>query len=390
MRGEKVGLRMSLAALGACLGLAIASVPAVVLASTPAAGGGESGGDSTRSRGFVLTDFRAVTPGAGPGDCPDGFNEGYSQRFLNALSPQERKPYQENPRLLQQELAPWYYEDPEKDPCASPENFPDPGMHTIEGELATLRMEPDGSLSERPLPPSQCPAPGDFERQVAQRTLDNQYWRVMGCVRGYQPTGQAAAFANSHIIDGSMTILIEVEELAGESEGAVRVHLYSSDQPVTPGTDGQPLPWASFPVTSEKRFHNRVRGQMKDGVLTTELFDLRLIRAAQRLDSELYLRDARLRLEIDPESGNASGYIGGYWDLEWLAHASIRIQDRTGRSSGKPAADTHGYTCEGKYYAVKRLADGHPDPETGECNSISVLHSLKAVPAFVLPPETGQ
>lgn len=356
-----------------------------------AAGLADAGLDS-HTRGYVVTALHMVTPGARAGDCPDGFNEGYSQRFLSRLSPEQRKPYEQDPGLLQRELAPWYYDDPEQDPCANPAAFPDPGMYTIDRPLAMPRMEPDGSLSERELPPSQCPTADAFAAQVEQRAIDNQYWRVMGCVRGYQPDGLAAAFADTGILDGSMTIVLVIDGPAsgdngdadGEANGEVTVRLYSSRQPVTVGSDGKPLPFATFPVAPEPRFHNVARGRLQDGVLTTERFDLRLIRAAQRLDSEMYLRDARLRLELDPKTGVASGYIGGYSDLAWLADAEIRIRDRTGLSSGKPAADAHGYTCPGKYYAMHRLADGHPDPATGACQSISVLHSVRAVPAFIL------
>ena len=346
-------------------------------------------GVSKQTRGYVLTQLRFVTPGAGPGDCPSGFNEGYSQRFLSALAPEERKPYEADPKLLQQALAPWYYDNPEQDPCANPEAFSDPGMHTIDRPLALQRMAPDGSLSVQELPPGQCPTADAFAAMVEQRTIDNQYWRVMGCVRGYQPGGIVEAFSDSGILDGSMTIVLEIDGPASGGNGDVEVRLYSSEQPVTIGTDGAPLPFATFPAVPEQRFHNVARGRLQDGVLTTERFDLRLIRAAQRMDSEYYLRDARLRLELDPETGVASGYVGGYSDLEWLAQAEIRIQDRTGRSSGKPAADAHGYTCPGKYYAIQRLADGHPDPQTGQCRSISVLHSVRAVPAFVLGPEAS-
>jgi hypothetical protein len=353
------------------------------VASTQAAGIADAG-VASQTRGYVLTQIRLVTPGAGPGDCPNGFNEGYSQRFLSSLAPDKRAPYEQDPALLQKELAPWYYDNPEDDPCANPTAFPDPGMYTIDRPMAMQRMEPDGSLSARELPPDQCPTQDAFATALEQRTIDNQYWRVVGCVRGYQPGGLAEAFADTGILDGSMTVVLAIDGPADGSNGEVEVRVYSSPQAVTVGIDGEPLPWATFPVTPEKRFHSIARGQLQDGVLTTERFDLRIIQAAQRLDSELYLRDARLRLELDPATGTASGFIGGYWDLQSLVHSAIRIQDRTGLSSGKPAADAHGYTCPGKYYAVQRLADGHPDPATGACQSISVLHSVRAVPAFIL------
>jgi hypothetical protein len=362
----------------------------VLACSAPAqAAGIADAGLTSQASGYLITEFRLVTPGAGPEDCPDGFNEGYSQLFLSSLAPGERVPYEKDPQLLQQALAPWYYDDPKEDPCANPAAFPDPGMHTIDRPLTMLRMEPDGSVSKRELPPSHCPTPEQFGTLVEQRTIDNQYWRVMGCVRGYQPAGLAASFADSAIVDGSMTILLSLDGTAADDASAVDVGIYSSHEPVAVGTDGKPLSWASMPVASEERFHNAARGRLQDGVLTTERFDLRIIQAAQRLDSELYLRDARLRLELDPATGIASGYLAGYWDLESLAHAAIRIQDRTGRSSGKPAADAHGYTCPGKYNAVHRLADGHPDPVTGNCSTISVLYSVRAVPAFVLDTQAS-
>ncbi|MCB1844712.1 MAG: hypothetical protein KDI09_17245 [Halioglobus sp.] len=372
--------------LGSChLAFANAQVPvAEAQAEVAAFASGEA-----PVRSYVVTEFSLVMPTAGSGDCPDGFNQYYSERFLDGLSPQERERYEEDPRLLQQALAPWYYDDPDSDPCANPSAFPDPGMLIVEGPRAMPRLEADGTVSERLLPPSQCPAPEEFERLIDGRAIDNQYARVMGCVKGYQPSGQAAAFEQSAILDGSMTILLEIEGLSGRDDDEVEVRFYSSDESVTLGTNGKPLPWATFAPTAERRFHNVTSGRVRDGVLTTDRFDLRLIKAAQRLDSELVLRDARLRLELEPEGAVAHGYLGGYWDLEWLAHAGIRIQDRTGLSSGKPAADTHGYTCEGKYHAVHRLADGHPDSVTGDCTSISVLHRLRAVPAFVIAERTG-
>ncbi len=368
-----------------CLALANTAWTGSVAVASPAL---VDAGVAGQGAGYLVTRFQMVKPGAGPGDCPDGFAQGYSQRFLAGLPPGERKAYEENPGRIQAALAPWYYDDPAEDPCATPQAFPDPGMPTIEQPLTMPRLASDGTLSLREAPPARCPSADDFAAQAASRTIDNQYWRVMGCVRGYQPAGLAEAFGDSAILDGSMTILLSVEPRAGDIEGAVDVGIYSSQQPVAIGTNGKPLPFLSLPVTDQTRYHNTAAGKLRDGVMTTELFDLRIIQAAQRLDSELILRDARLRLEVDADTGTASGYLAGYWDLGSLAHAAIRIQDRTGLSSGKAAADAHGYTCPAKYHAVQRLADGHPDPETGKCTSISVLYRFEAVPAFVLAANT--
>jgi hypothetical protein len=337
-------------------------------------------GETPVVRGFVLTDLRFVLPGAAPGDCPQGFNQGASERLLASLPPAEREQLAQDRKALYARLGPPYHDDPSQDPCASPAAFPDGGHHTIDRALAIDRIEAGGSVSHQLRPPARCAAGN------ASRAIDNQYWRVMGCVRGYQPGGLADSFADGHITDGSMTVLLELRGPAPGADGEVEIAIASSDEPVLLGTDGKPLARASFTASGNSRYHNRTRGRIVDGVLTSEPFDLRLVRAAQRLASELVLRDARLRLELHSD-GSASGLLGGYWELDWLAHASIRIQDRTGLSSGNPAADAHGYSCPGKYRALQRLADGHPDPATGACTTISTLHRLAAVPAFVLWPE---
>lgn len=342
---------------------------------------------SLPTQGYVLTDFRLVLPGAGPEDCPEGFNRDERSLFVDSLPPDEYAKLEENPRGYLAEKVPLYFEDPNKDPCANPSAFEDPGFHTIDRPLALKRLEADGSVSQQLAPAGSCPTSKDFYSTVAESPIDHQYWRVLGCIRGYQPGDQIDSYANTHIKDGSLTILLEVKGPPGGGDGKVEIGVYSSLDPVPTGAGGEPLPGASLEVTGDPRFHNVAHGRITDGVLTTDPFDLRIMRTAQRVDSEYYLRDARLRLELQPD-GTAVGFLGGYYDIKWLAHGSIRFEDRTGRSSGGAAAETLGYTCPGKYYAVKRLADGHPDPETGDCTSISTLFSLQAAPAFVLWPNS--
>ena len=37
---------------------------------------------------------------------------------------------------------------------------------------------------------------------------------------------------------------------------------------------------------------------------------------------------------------------------------------------------------------MHELADGHPDPKTGKCTSISTQYRIKAIPAFVVDTKT--
>jgi hypothetical protein len=77
-----------------------------------------------------------------------------------------------------------------------------------------------------------------------------------------------------------------------------------------------------------------------------------------------------LRLNLN-DNGSLSGFIGGY--QPWL--------DIFDRFHGEdPAA----LNLPGVYYAMKRLADGVPDPATGQNTAISTAYYLEAVPAFVV------
>ena len=47
-----------------------------------------------------------------------------------------------------------------------------------------------------------------------------------------------------------------------------------------------------------------------------------------------------------------------------------------------------GHTCNGAYYAIQDVADGHPDAKTGKCTSVSTQYRIKALPAFVVNAKT--
>jgi hypothetical protein len=52
-------------------------------------------------------------------------------------------------------------------------------------------------------------------------------------------------------------------------------------------------------------------------------------------------------------------------------------------------AITTGHTCEGAYQAILANADGHRDPATGRCTSISTQYRISAVPAFAVDAATS-
>ena len=127
------------------------------------------------------------------------------------------------------------------------------------------------------------------------------------------------------------------------------------------------------------------RGRIEDGILTTDPVDLRLKIKQQTQDNAVFLRDARIRAEVDGE-GRIVGILGAYWDA---ANFWSMMNDHTigGTPQGRNAAFNRGFMCAGLYHAIPRVADGHPDPTTGRCTSISTALHFEAKPAFVIRPQ---
>jgi hypothetical protein len=47
-----------------------------------------------------------------------------------------------------------------------------------------------------------------------------------------------------------------------------------------------------------------------------------------------------------------------------------------------------GHSCHGAYFALREAADGHRDPATGRCTSISTQYRITVAPAFVVEAKT--
>ena len=73
--------------------------------------------------------------------------------------------------------------------------------------------------------------------------------------------------------------------------------------------------------------------------------------------------------------------IGGYAPLETFIQYEIY-----GGAGTVTVADMD---CSSQYRTLKALADGDRDPKTGQCNRISTVLKVEAVPAFVFDQPAG-
>ena len=208
--------------------------------------------------------------------------------------------------------------------------------------------------------------------------IDLQYWRALGCVRGFQGGEIADTVVDQAVRDGSMTILIELRGVDDpQNDDDVRVQVFASTDAPPVGADGSVLPFGSLSAHPEARYRSSVgRGQIVDGVLTAGPMDVRVRLNIQIVAGDLTFHDARLRLTLLPD-GTAEGALFGYQPVE-------ELYDIYGRKAGVSGALALGYTCSGLYTALRSLADGDYDAASNTCTSISTGYHFNAVPAFIV------
>jgi hypothetical protein len=341
--------RRACPALGACLLIVACGSPEIPTQEDARAAA------QGATRGFVLSSFQMVIPPADPAACPDGFN-------LNS-------------KQLEEKLGTSVGTD-----CDDPLAHPDPGFVTLEtpGSLAGLDL--DGRVSRRS-EGGVC-AHDDFSAPDGRPGIDHQLWRVVGCTRGYQKGDLIDDTGRTAIRSGGFTVLVEVSGLDDPvDDDAVEVRFFSSEDEPPAGAAGEILAGGSFEPHPDSRFHSATAaGRIRDGVLTTDPVDLRLEIEIQVIDSAYWIRDAVLELELAAD-GSGRGLVAGYWDID-------SFYEMMGRHYlASLAARFLGYTCPGLYRALHELADGHPNPETGACTSLSSAWQVEAVPAFILHSE---
>ncbi len=246
------------------------------------------------------------------------------------------------------------------------------------------------------MPQGSCPHQ-DFTGTKGDQGIDNQFYRVVGCIKGYQPTG-LANFFNIGQLTGSWGLVIRltgVDDL--NSDDAVNVSIFANGDPIRLSPQRDPLEYATYTVHAEPRFHASSSGKIVDGVLTTDAMDLRFPYDVNAMYLDRVLRDAQLQLAISAD-GHAEGFLAGYapveeqYDLEYgfrdartsTSEDSERGPLRRRMLSAIGKSGAIGYTCEGIYSALHQHADGHYDPEQGACTSISTQYQIKAIPAFII------
>lgn len=338
-----IGL-LALAACGGSGGSGGSAVPTPTPGPSPTP-------DYAKARGFVVSSFGFVFPDTGADACPAGFNRGPVERQAAGL-----------PAL--------------PDDCNAPESFADPDYRTLDADGTVAALDIDGQSSRRD-DGSAC-AHDDFTAADGTASADDQLWRAIGCIRGFQEGDIVGGVVDAAVRDGSMTILVDVQGVDDPlNDDDVTVQVFSSQDAPPVGGDGSVLPYGTLGIDPDARFHSTAgRGRIENGVVIAGPLDVRIRLNIQIVLGELSFRDAFVRVELH-EDGTASGGIFGFAPVADVYEIFGR---QAGTIGGKEAL---GYTCAGLYQALVGQADGGYDPDTGSCTTISTAYRFDGVPAFV-------
>jgi hypothetical protein len=343
------------------------------------------------------------------GACPDGMTKGYGKSngfndigevFVGKPDLQRQEGEVEDKyvrRIFTQVMG-----DPNvKNLCLNPElGKPDPSFRTVTGkDVPADGIDLDGQDSRA----NGKPAPGtcahdDFRGLNGERGIDNQFFRVVGCSKSFQSTGQSNTYEIA-MYTGSWGILLTLKGVTDlHNAKDVEVGFYANADPIQLSAAREALPNATYAMDQNPRFRAKAHGRIVDGVLTTDPVDVRFHWEVNSIYLERPLQDARLRATFTPDGG-LEGILAGYTPVEELYDFQYGfrsgkdakgnpapLQLRAGSSIGQAAVLEH--TCNGAYFALKQMADGHRDPKTGQCTSISTQYRIKAIPAFVVDTAT--
>lgn len=257
----------------------------------------------------------------------------------------------------------------------NPFGAPDPGFQQVTGRIAE-GFDLDGNSRT-----------GGFTSPEGRKGIDNAFYRVMGCTLSYRGAayrGYLTNRGNDKMLDGLYTMVVRIsgnQDPMNDRDAKVEIG-YSPD-PVVKSAAGGVTSDYSFRIAKSAQY-TALKAHIRNGVVETEIVpELRMPAFAwyETNRGEMILYKGRMRLTMLPDGG-VSALLGGYRD-----YRDIYAKDTFNVPSGGQSRESTYYQNQiGFYYALKRNADGLPDPKTGENVGLSAAYRFLARPAFVVDP----
>lgn len=219
--------------------------------------------------------------------------------------------------------------------------------------------------------------------QTHEKGVDNQLFRALGCVEAYRGTLEndntywSFMWMSQKDTTPAWLITLQGEDLS--KDGPISISLTRAMEPPRYNGGGDPRADMTFREDPDPRTHGNVfKGRITNGVVTITEPDAKMHLMQDQLTyPEFDLAKFNVRWTLGAD-GSLKGLIGGYQPIEQIYFAigqSGQVREGTGLAPELP----------GIYHAMRKMADGEPDSQTGMRLTISSTYHLKAVPAFMVP-----
>lgn len=325
----------------------------------------QEGGSALRNGtiGYAMTHkFWAVyeTEGAKT-ECPQGFNDGPREQFKKLFDDGKKRSIVE--AQLKREGEQWH-------PTTQPDQFV---FHEAQGKIS-YGLNLDGKIGAE-----------DFDSPDGEKGIDNQLYRVIGCIGHYRTMGTINHFENLFMrsYDDARIVLelTGVDDLANDNDVTVTTYRGSDgllqdatgEGFIAGGTQGIDMRWG-------KEYIAQLKGKIVDGVLTTEPIDRIKLPWSVTFGTSGYHVFRGLQLKLKLTQQGAEGVIAGYVDVEAFTHHLNTSWSTHHHSYGQLSSPS-------QYRELRKLADGYPDPKTGANTAISGAVNTKFIQVFVQHPE---
>ena len=229
------------------------------------------------------------------------------------------------------------------------------------------------------------PKTGGFSSPDGRMGIDNALYRAWGCVMPYR--GETATLhqrADSQMKLGLYTMVIRIsgnQDPRNDSDATVEIG-YSPDQ-IIKNAVSDPASNYSYRIFKGAEY-SKLKAKITNGVVETDpVAELHAPTFGwfpdQMGDADFHR--GRMRLVIDADN-NMTGVIGGYRDWRDIYAQNTFAQD------GAQQDNREHEDSVALYFALKRNADGMPDPKTGQNMGISTAYRITGVPAYVIDPDS--
>jgi len=348
-------------------GFALTSLVLATSVATPsiAAEAGEKNVLQGRSIGYVMTHRNwavHITPGAQE-ECPNGINDGQREQF-KILYPDDGTPRTLLDTQLKWEGDTWH-------PTTTPEPY---AYHAAQGKISA-GLNLDGKVGAN-----------DFVSPEGERGIDNQLYRAIGCLGGYNNSQPYMTFYEGNALQRFTfnRILIEltnVDDLVNDDDVTVTTYR-GLDSMLNDATGEKYLPGGTQRVDARwgKEFIASFRGRIEDGVLTTDPgeTDLRLPLSIAFDSTGVHpIKGAVFKLKLTEDY--AEGLIAGYADA-WGWYLQLN-------SGWSTHHQNYGQVSSPSLWRLfTALADGYPDAN-GQNTALSAAANVRFARAYIVHPE---